>query len=160
MLPGKVVSGGQTGVDRAALDAALKINIPCGGWCPAGRRAEDGRIPDEYPLRETASNAYEERTRLNVLDSDATLICNTGDLEGGTLLTARLAEQLNKPLHVASLDQYPEDEIDECSRWIISRQVRVLNVAGPRSSKCQEIYQQTLRFMVRLLRKNQESYGG
>ncbi|PSQ85488.1 MAG: molybdenum cofactor carrier, partial [Bacteroidetes bacterium QH_2_63_10] len=83
----KIISGGQTGVDRAALDAALAFNVPVGGWCPKGRRAEDGQIPDRYPLEETPSEAYEQRTAWNVRDSDGTLIITDGSLEGGTALT-------------------------------------------------------------------------
>lgn len=82
MLPGRrlrVISGGQTGVDRAALDVALELGLPCGGWCPAGRRAEDGPIPARYPLTETAGADYVERTRRNVVEADATLVlCHGG----------------------------------------------------------------------------------
>lgn len=74
----QIISGGQTGVDRAGLDAALGLGIPCGGWCPRGRRALDGRIPDQYPLRETEARNYNRRTEWNIRDSDATLILNIG----------------------------------------------------------------------------------
>mgnify|MGYP003793290687 CR=1 FL=1 len=87
----KIVSGGQTGVDRAALDVAMQLGIPVGGWCPRGRRAEDGRIPDSYPLREASSVNYAKRTELNVRDSDGTLILSGGPLTGGTALTESLA---------------------------------------------------------------------
>ena len=90
-FPQKIVSGGQTGVDRAALDVAGALGLARGGWCPKGRLAEDGTIPDRYPLAETETAAYEERTRLNVADADATLVLNWGPLEGGTLLTAETA---------------------------------------------------------------------
>ena len=93
----KIVSGGQTGVDRAALDVAMSLGIPCGGWCPKGRKAEDGRIPDRYPLRETDSASYRKRTILNVADSDGTLILAVGELRGGTLATKRAASELRKP---------------------------------------------------------------
>jgi predicted Rossmann fold nucleotide-binding protein DprA/Smf involved in DNA uptake len=94
----KIVSGGQTGVDRAALDIALALGIPCGGWCPRGRGAEDGVIPARYPLQETCSHDYAERTRRNVIDSDGTLILAIGALHGGTLLTAQLAEKAASPV--------------------------------------------------------------
>ena len=84
----KIISGGQTGVDRAALDVALALGLAVGGGCPKGRRAEDGIIPDRYPLTETPEPNYEARTRRNVEDADGTLILNRGKLDGGTALTA------------------------------------------------------------------------
>src|SRR5690606_30676655 len=99
--PVRVVSGGQTGVDRAALDAALRLGLPCGGWCPAGRWAEDGPIPERYPLRETESADPAERTARNVRDSDATLILSPRPLRGGTAGTREVAERLGRPFHVA-----------------------------------------------------------
>src|SRR5262245_54833883 len=92
----KIISGGQSGVDRAALDVALELGIPCGGWCPKGRRAEDGPLPDRYPLDETQTSFYPERTRRNVRDSDGTLILADGAAKGGTALTIELAEQMQK----------------------------------------------------------------
>src|SRR6266571_9073801 len=84
MVVSKIVSGGQTGVDRAALDVALELGIPCGGWCPRGRRAEDGIIPERYPLIETPTTAYPQRTERNVRDSDGTLVLTVGRADGGT----------------------------------------------------------------------------
>ena len=106
--PEKVVSGGQTGVDRAALDVALMLGIPCGGWCPKGRLAEDGVIPPHYPLRESDSRDYAYRTRLNVRDSDGTLILHRGVLNGGTALTLRCARELGRPVFVVDLEHPPE----------------------------------------------------
>lgn len=128
-----IVSGGQTGVDRTALDWAIGRGVPHGGWCPLGRRAEDGVIPDRYRLRETPSAEYAERTEWNVRDSDATLIVSIGaDLEGGSRLTRSLAERLRKPcLHVARASADAARVRDFC----ITHGVRVLNVAGPRASK-------------------------
>ena len=100
----KIISGGQTGVDRGALDAAMELGIPHGGWCPRGRTAEDGRIPDRYQLRETDSPDYSFRTEQNVLDSDATLILYRGRIAGGTELTLRLARQHGRPHLVVDLD--------------------------------------------------------
>src|SRR5215471_7567840 len=100
----RIVSGGQTGVDRAALDAALELGVPCGGWCPRGRAAEDGPIDDRYPLHETPSRDVEQRTEWNVRDSDGTLILNRGpELTGGTLLTQRVAQRDRKPWMVIDL---------------------------------------------------------
>ncbi len=95
-MPEKIVSGGQTGVDRAALDAALALGVPCGGWCPRGRRAEDGEIPARYPLRETPLPTYEQRTEWNVRDADGTLVLTRGPASGGTALTLALAERLGR----------------------------------------------------------------
>ena len=127
----RLVSGGQTGVDRGALDAALAHGIPCGGWCPKGRRAEDGVIPARYPLTECDSRAYKTRTRMNVAESDATLVLADGAPIGGTRLTIRFAEELAKPHLIAPLDADPA----AIARWLKETRCRVLNVAGPRESK-------------------------
>jgi len=103
----KIVSGAQTGVDRAGLDAAMKLGVATGGWCPAGRLAEDGTIPEKYALTETESADYKVRTEWNVRDSDATLILNLGPLEGGTALTTELAKQHKKPCLIVRLDATP-----------------------------------------------------
>src|SRR5262245_50786528 len=92
----KIVSGGQTGADRAALDVALELGLPCGGWCPRGRLAEDGPIASKYPLQETQSRDYPPRTKRNVQDSDGTLILTWGNPDRGTILTAKLAQELGK----------------------------------------------------------------
>src|SRR5438309_6802555 len=93
----KIISGGQSGVDRAALDVALELGISCGGWCPKGRRAEDGVIPEQYPVRENASTSYPPRTEMNVRDSDGTLILTNGRPDRGTALTVNLAKRYEKP---------------------------------------------------------------
>jgi hypothetical protein len=147
----RIVSGGQTGVDRAALDAALAAGVPCGGWCPRGRRAEDGPIPARYPLEETGGAGYRERTRLNVRDSDATLILTKGALDGGTLRTARAADRLGRPVLVLDLDRMdPDDAVAAAADWIVANAVRALNVAGPRQSRCPGIYAMARRVMDRL----------
>nr|WP_305800882.1 putative molybdenum carrier protein [Thiolapillus sp.] len=92
----RIISGGQTGVDRAALDVALELGLRCGGWCPKGRLALDGPLDERYPLKETESADYSVRTRLNVRDADATLILNCGELSGGTAYTLRVAEELGR----------------------------------------------------------------
>ena len=134
----KIVSGGQTGVDRAALDTAMERGVPVGGWCPKGRRAEDGTISDRYPLKETPSEAYEQRTAWNVRDSDGTLIITDGALEGGTALTMEEAKRQERPvLHVRTTDPVPVPMI---RAWGEDHDVRVLNVAGPRASEVEGIY--------------------
>jgi hypothetical protein len=131
----RIISGGQTGVDRAALDFAIDHNILHGGWCPKGRRAEDGRIDDRYMLIETKSAKYEERTEKNILNADGTLILDTGTLSGGTALTADLCLKHLKPLHIIDLDEINETTRDEFWRWIGENAVRILNIAGSRESK-------------------------
>jgi len=133
-----IVSGGQTGADRAALDWAISHQVPHGGWCPAGRLAEDGWIPERYQLRETPTSYYPERTRRNVEDSDATLIVSPNSPEGGTLLTLRHAEQINKPVLVVT--QEIEKQAPALLRsFIREHQVGTLNVAGPRVSGSAEV---------------------
>lgn len=127
----KIVSGGQTGADRAALDWALQRGVAHGGWCPKGRLAADGPLPEHYLLRETDSTGYRQRTKLNVRDSDATLIFNTGVLDGGTLQTVRFAQTLGKPHLVAQLDELTQDSVVRRIRvWLTEGQFGVLNVAG------------------------------
>jgi hypothetical protein len=147
-LPTRVISGGQTGVDRAALDAAKAAAIPIGGWCPAGRTAEDGPIPSEYPLRETASRDYSKRTRLNVRDADATLILHRGPIAGGTALTADYAAELGRPLLLVNLDTALTTA--SVTAWLEQNQVQVLNVAGPRESTSPGIAAMAAAFLRRL----------
>jgi hypothetical protein len=145
----KIISGGQTGVDRAALDAALAIGIPCGGWCPKGRKAEDGPIDFCYPFAETDSSEYQERTEKTVIESDGTLILNIGPLSGGTAYTIKVAEKYKKPVLVVDLAAAasPADVLD----WAKRHTIRILNVAGPRESKAPGIYRQTLTFLRSVL---------
>lgn len=134
----RIVSGGQTGADRAALDWAIARGIPHGGWCPRGRRAEDGPIDRRYQLEETPSRDYEQRTRWNLRDSDGTLILSRAPgLTGGSAYTARTAERLGKPcLHV-----HPgADDAKQILEWLEKARIRTLNVAGPRSSTDPDIY--------------------
>lgn len=131
--PAMIVSGGQTGVDRGALDAAIELGIPHGGWCPRERLAEDGRIPNRYLLRETGSSEYPVRTEQNVLDSDGTLIICTDRPSGGTLLTLRLAKQHGRPHLVVDLDDPPEP--GAVIQWLAKNGIATLNVAGPRESQ-------------------------
>jgi hypothetical protein len=146
----KVVSGGQTGVDRAALDAARSVGLPCGGWCPRGRRAEDGPIDETYPLSETPSEDYAQRTEWNVRDSDGTLVLNRGRLRGGTVFTVTAAIRLRRPLLVLDLTRGPAP--DEAVRWIEAQGIAVLNVAGPRESQRRGIGAEARGFLERLFR--------
>ena len=131
----RIVSGGQTGADRGALDAAIEVGIPHGGYCPRGRIAEDGRISDRYQLTETASESYEERTGLNVIESDATLILTHGALTGGSRLTKELAEGAGRPtLHLDLSRLSAEEAAVKVREWLSRHQVSVLNVAGSRES--------------------------
>ena len=145
----RLISGGQTGVDRAALDAALAIGLPCGGWCPKGRRAEDGPIPDCYPLRETSSSAYLPRTRRNVRDADGTLVLTRGEARGGTALTIEFARRMRKPYLVSDLAR--RLRVRRVLEWAEDKGVRVLNVAGPRESENPGIYALAGRFLRRVL---------
>jgi hypothetical protein len=146
----RIVSGGQTGVDRAALDAAIALGIDHGGWCPVGRKAEDGTIPSHYRVQETASADYAERTEQNVLDSDATLILCRGEPTGGTALTARLADRNGRPSLLVDLEATPAS--GDVQRWLAENQVRVLNVAGPRESTAPGVAEQARAFLLRVLR--------
>ena len=131
----KLISGGQTGVDRGALDAALSAGLTCGGWCPPGRQAEDGIIPDRYPLRCINRGGYRQRTRCNVIDSDGTLILHHGSLSGGTRLTLDYCIELQKPYLLIDAARLSATVAAELLEEFIDRHtIRVLNVAGPRAS--------------------------
>jgi hypothetical protein len=145
----KLVSGGQTGVDRAALDVALDVSIPCGGWCPRGRNAEDGVLDAIYPLIETPTRAYAQRTEWNVRDSDGTLILARGRLSGGTALTCAIARRLGKPCHIVDLSN--SDDPSSTIEWLEAGRINVLNVAGPRESQNPGIYEQAVQFTRTLL---------
>ena len=145
----RVVSGGQAGVDRAALDVALALGMACGGWCPRGRAAEDGPIGARYPMAETPARGSLQRTRWNVRDSDGTLVLLRGRLDGGTLQAARHATALGRPLHVVDLEG--PAGIAATRRWLRARRITVLNVAGPRESSRPGIHLQAADFLRALL---------
>lgn len=147
--PRRIISGGQTGVDRGALDAAVALAIPHGGWCPKGRLAEDGSIPSIYQLTETDSRAYTVRTEKNVLDSNATLIICRGQPRGGTELTLRLARQHRRPHLVVDLKESPA--IVKARRWLAKVRPSTLNVAGPRASQAPGIAAEATQWLVELL---------
>lgn len=146
----KIVSGGQTGVDRAALDAAIVLGIEHGGWCPRGRTAEDGTINTKYKLQEHASSDYAARTRQNIIDSDGTLILYRQRLQGGTQLTNRLAKEFDKPLLRVRLDR--PVNFQRIVEWLQQHQLRVLNVAGPRGSSHPDLYTLAFDALCKLFR--------
>lgn len=129
-----VISGGQTGVDRAALDAALAAGVPCGGWCPSGRIAEDGTIPMRYPLKETDSAEPGARTRRNVEDADGTLIVIAGGWDRGTRLTEAHARALGRPSLTVDLGRGREAALHAIRAWIAAEGIVKLNIAGPKES--------------------------
>ena len=136
MKPFKIVSGGQTGVDRAALEWALENGVPHGGWCPKGRLAEDGVIPLRFQLQESDSEDYAIRTRRNVQEADGTAIFSANEtMSGGTAQTAEFARELGKPLlHLVSAAK-PDEAAGQLRAFIKKHGIGVLNVAGPRASQ-------------------------
>lgn len=139
-----IYSGGQAGVDRGALDAALQTGNPCAGWCPHGRRAEDGPIPTRYPLRQV-EGGYEERTRRNIEDSDGTLILHRGPLTQGSLLTLQICRELDKPVCLVDADESSARDAAIAARQFIEQHgIERLNVAGPRRSHWTQSYHYAL----------------
>ena len=162
----KIVSGGQTGADRAALDFAIKHGIPHGGWVPKGRLAEDGPLADRYELKEMPSDSYPARTEQNVIDSDGTLIISHGPLTGGSDYTREMAKKHKKPcLHI----DLSRTKIHEAGAtiviWLMGNAVSALNVAGPRASKDPYVYDQVVAllehvvFLIRLKQENPVLFG-
>ncbi|HEU0054439.1 MAG TPA: putative molybdenum carrier protein [Longimicrobium sp.] len=145
----KIVSGGQTGVDRAALDVARELGIETGGWCPAGRAAEDGPIDPKYPLAETPSADPARRTEWNARDSDATLVVTGRGASAGTELAAATARRLGRPVYVWAATS-PADP-DAFRRWLQVYRVRTLNVAGPRESESPGIHAEAAALLRVLL---------
>ncbi|MBA4395222.1 MAG: molybdenum cofactor carrier [Desulfobacca sp.] len=148
----KIISGGQTGVDRAALDVALELGIPCGGWCPKGRKAEDGPIDPKYPLKETNSPKYPIRTEKNIKESDGTLILTEGPIKGGTALTERLAIRNKKPYLIITI--YERTDPLTVRVWIEKNNLKIVNVAGPRESEVPGIHDRTIKFLQKLILPN------
>lgn len=141
----KIVSGGQTGADRAALDEAMRAGLAHGGWVPRGRKAEDGTIPRKYRLKETPTGWYADRTERNVQAGDGTLIVSRGPLSGGSLLTQGLARKHRKPCLHVDLEAEPNgiEAARKVRTWILENGIEVLNVAGPRASNDPRIYDMT-----------------
>lgn len=145
----KIISGGQTGVDRAALDVALEHGIDCGGWCPQGRKAEDGPIPERYPLQETPWDGYPQRTEWNVRDSDGTLILTRGEPDRGTALTVCLAQEKKKSCLVVDLAEGVD--VESIRGWLEENHIETLNIAGPRESSAPGIQEQAANLLRRLV---------
>jgi hypothetical protein len=144
----KIISGGQTGADRAALDVAIKLGIPHGGWIPKGRITEKGPLPEKYRLQEMPTDSYSKRTEQNVIDSDGTLIIARGKLTGGTDYTRQMTLKHNKQLLGIDLDQtnlYKAASL--AASWIKMQWIEILNVAGPRASKDQQIYSDVITIL-------------
>ena len=144
----KPIPGGQTGVDRAALDVAQELGLPSGGWCPRGRLAEDAPIPPQYPLRETPTDSYTERTEWNVRDSDGTLVFVRGSPAGGSKVTIEMAAHHKKPCLVVDLGSPVQPAA--VLEWLVANAIEILNVAGPRESQALGIYNQAREFLRRL----------
>ena len=148
----KIVSGGQTGADQAALDAAIGAGRPHGGWIPKGRKTESGTLPAKYQLREMDSADYRARTEQNVVDSDGTLILSHGSLTGGSLLTLKMAEKHDRPSFHGDCERRDEEELlEDIEKWLRLNCIEVLNVAGPRASGDPLIYEIVRRLVNRLL---------
>jgi hypothetical protein len=145
----KIISGGQTGADRAALDTAISLGIAHGGWIPKGRKTEGGRLPAKYQLREMQTDSYPKRTEQNVLDSDGTLIISHGELTGGSEYTRQMAEKHGKPwIHIDANKTSIEAAVQVIRAWINGSQIRVLNVAGPRASQDPKIYRTVRKLLT------------
>ena len=149
----KLISGGQTGADRAALDAALEAGFPCGGYCPAGRLAEDGPIDTRYPFTEIAGG-YAGRTEKNVIHSDGTVLFYDLQVRGGTRLTRELCQKHNKPHLLINLSGRKKVAPLQCiQEFITENNIEVLNIAGPRASESPAIYAYVLATMKSLLNR-------
>lgn len=142
----RIISGGQTGVDRAALDVALKHRIKCGGWVPVGREDEDGKIPDKYPMKELKKGGNEARTMENVRDSDGTLIIYFHELSGGTAYTVGCCIQDRQPHRLIDAAKYsPEDAATLMVAFLVDHDIQTLNIAGPRESEWVGAYNYAFR---------------
>jgi hypothetical protein len=152
--PITIISGAQTGVDRAALDAALELGFPCAGWCPAGRLDEAGVIPERYPVKELKKGGFLKRTIQNLHDADGTLILYFGELEGGTQNTLLFCIKGERPyclIHASEIKM--ERAVELALEFVAKRKLKTLNVAGPRASKCPEGYDYAYRVVSELLRR-------
>lgn len=147
----KIVSGGQTGADRAALDAAIELGLPYGGWLPRGRKTEEGPLPTRYQLRELDSDNYRDRTEQNVIDSDGTLIVTFGPLTGGSAMTESMALRHDRPCLILDMELVsPHKAVEALKIWLERYDIRTINVAGPRASKEPRIYAAVRKLLLAL----------
>jgi hypothetical protein len=153
----KIISGGQTGVDRGALDAAIELGLLHGGWCPLGRLAEDGFIPARYALRQTEVPQYSVRTERNLLEADGTLILYRRELTGGTDLTDSLCRRYRRPVFRVNLER--SIDLAALRRWLDEAKIETLNVAGPRESTAPGIAAEARALLLELLRPESEPPG-
>ena len=155
----RIVSGGQTGADQAALDVAIELGIPHGGWVPKGRKTEKGPLPAKYRLKEMPTDSYPKRTEQNVMDSDGTLIISHGELSEGSDYTRMVAAQHGKPWIHVDADKHPTDAAVEIIRtWISGNDIETLNVAGPPASKDPRIYATTKGILKAVLLSTYEEF--
>ena len=155
----KIISGGQTGVDRAALDAALRHKVPCGGWCPAGRLDESGKIPDRYPLTEMPNGDFADRTRQNVVDSDASIIFYSGKLQGGTEYTLKVCEEIGRPhLVIDAAKTALQEAATQLREFVRHHEPNTINVAGPRQSEWPDGYKYAFGALDAYLRSPVENW--
>lgn len=153
----KIVSGGQTGADQGGLDAAIACGVAHSGWCPKGRRAENGVIAARYQLRETKSSSYLVRTEANVIDADATVLFTLGKLSGGSLRTAEFAQQYSRPWVHFQLEQLDDAKVVTKLRcFLIENKVEILNVAGGRESQNFGLQQRVFQIMSAVLQDEQK----
>ena len=150
----KIIAGGQTGADRAALDVAIKLGIPHGGWIPKGRLAEEGALPDKHHLSEMPTASYPKRTEKNVIDSDGTVIFTYGRLTGGSALTRKMAIKYNRCwLHVDLTKHTSFQAAQTINKWIRQNNIEVLNLAGSRASKKPAIYDAITHILEKVANK-------
>ena len=148
----KIISGGQTGADQAALDVAIELGFEHGGWIPRGRKTENGLLPDKYKLQEMSTASYPKRTEQNILDSDSTLIISHGKLTGGSALTRKMAKKHGRPwLHLDMDKLSVSDASKTTASWIERNGIQILNVAGARGTKDPTIYNATMEILKTVL---------
>jgi Circularly permutated YpsA SLOG family len=155
-VPARIISGGQTGVDRAGLDAAIALGIEHGGWCPRGRMSEDGTIPSRYELTEIRERDYRVRTEKNVLESDATLILIETQLRSGTALTKRFCVDHGVRYLVVNI---AKERPERVASWLSELKPAILNVAGPRESSHPGIQERAMEFLIAVLTHSSSIQG-